>query len=212
VKLTLLPRAGRRILFFLKAKPTGPGSRGGKVLGYTKRGRAIYEDSGASPERHAGFELPDHGDAATMHRDVARDRWKTPEQMAHHNKMADYHVGEYNRENRRHLAEHAPTPEHLPEDHHSYFQHTPTTQHVPLGKFRPEPEHPGNLDKTKRYMGLARSGAIPKRAPIKAVANEDGSYSVGSKGHHTFHVAKEQGWRSLPVEIEKAGFEKAAGG
>lgn len=190
-------------LFFLKAHPTGPGSRGGKVLGYTKNGRPVYEDSGFSPERHAGFTIADHGDAATMHRDTARDRWKNPEERAHHNRMADYHLDEFRHEQRRYLAENVPTPKHLPEDHHGYFEHSPTTQHVPLEKFRPDPSRPSeSLDRTKRYMDLARRALIPKRLPIKARDNGDGTFAVGSKGHHTWHVAKEMGWKSIPVEVE----------
>jgi len=51
---------------FEKAGPKGPGSRGGKVIGYTQSGKAIYENS-HHVGRHRGWSKQDHSDAANAH-------------------------------------------------------------------------------------------------------------------------------------------------
>jgi len=52
---------------FRKAARKGPGSRGGKVIGYTKSGKPVYEGREADHPAHKNWTGQDHMDAAEKH-------------------------------------------------------------------------------------------------------------------------------------------------
>ena len=48
----------------------GEGSKGGKVVGHTKSGRAIYANKRASAYKH--FSIAEHSDAAGIHKELSK--------------------------------------------------------------------------------------------------------------------------------------------
>ena len=78
---------------------TGAGSRGGKVIGRTKTGKAIYMN--ASHSAHASFDHKEHKQAATVHSEKAetlrrysgspKERAGRKEQAAKHEESATQH-------------------------------------------------------------------------------------------------------------------------
>lgn len=68
VLLAQARRPGRRLLLKSQGElfgKKGEGSRGGRVIGHTKSGKAIYDKFGHAS--HAGFSSADHGDAVEAH-------------------------------------------------------------------------------------------------------------------------------------------------
>lgn len=59
----------------------GAGSRGGKVIGYTKSGKPIYEDA-KNPE-HKKFTTEDHNDAANLHSNGIKEDTKNRKGSSH---------------------------------------------------------------------------------------------------------------------------------
>ena len=49
----------------------GVGSRGGRVIGYTRSSKAIYSGHAAGHEHYADFSAKDHGDASYAHSEKA---------------------------------------------------------------------------------------------------------------------------------------------
>jgi len=82
--------------FFKKASENdiekgGEGSRGGKIIGHTKSGKAIYDT--ASHESHKDFTPEDHNDAYKIHHDqMFDDRDRTQ----HHRTQRDVHSSQSN--------------------------------------------------------------------------------------------------------------------
>ena len=49
-------------------KAKGEGSKGGKIIGHTKSGKAVYEKHNADHKEYKEFKVADHIDAAGIHR------------------------------------------------------------------------------------------------------------------------------------------------
>lgn len=83
----------------------GEGSRGGKIIGHTKSGKAIYENSRATHvipdgtsigDHYDSFSKQDHLDAAKLHREhkVMNARGGNPVSSKKHRQAQEYHQGE----------------------------------------------------------------------------------------------------------------------
>ncbi len=60
---------------YLAKARKGVGSRGGKVLGYTKSGLAVYQSKPARHSSYINFGKKDHGEAGEMHHKLAQKHW-----------------------------------------------------------------------------------------------------------------------------------------
>lgn len=69
----------------------GEGSRGGKVIGHTKSGKAIYENKKADHSDYKHFTAKDHSDAQQIHTDHG-----TKEEMGHWDKEVELRKHENN--------------------------------------------------------------------------------------------------------------------
>ena len=70
------------------------GARGGKVIGHTKSGKAIYADAKGKGDYHSNFTKEDHEDAAQHHRDLMRKHNEAGDGHLYHRQMAhrDTHI------------------------------------------------------------------------------------------------------------------------
>jgi hypothetical protein len=73
-------------------KSKGEGSKGGKVIGHTKSGKAIYEK--VDHPSHANFNSKDHGDAAELHYTLFM-KTKGAKSEGHYSQFSN-HVTAYN--------------------------------------------------------------------------------------------------------------------
>lgn len=97
--------------------------------------------------------------------------------------------------------------ERLPEDPRRYFKMTFDTEMIPLSKLRPEHKRPSGIERARTAMRLAYDGKIGRRDPITVAKTTQGNYSIVD-GNSTFAIAKENGWKKLPV-IVRRGFSVA---
>jgi hypothetical protein len=97
-------------------------------------------------------------------------------------------------------------PASLPEDHAKYFNVPENAKVVPLDKIvpsKPEQQSQKEAERGAKYMAAAANGEIEKRGPVTVSEQPDGSFKI-IDGNGTLTVAKNYGWKGLPVVVEKA--------
>lgn len=83
-------------------KSKGEGSKGGKVIGHTKSGKAVYETHNSTV--HQDFTQADHEDAVKIHRDKKKKIDKEPAAQGFHENQAQQHERFAKQENKKSLA------------------------------------------------------------------------------------------------------------
>lgn len=80
----------------------GEGSRGGKIIGHTKSGKAIYEK--AIHGSHEHFSSEDHAEAAKLHNKLSKEKYtKSAELTKKNNHQSSEESSDLYRQYRKHI-------------------------------------------------------------------------------------------------------------
>jgi hypothetical protein len=93
----------------------------------------------------------------------------------------------------------------LPDDPRRYFKIGLDAQLVSISKLRPSHRRKVGITRAQRAMDLAYKGQIGRRDPLSVKRSADGKTYEIVDGNSTYAVAKANGWKKLPVIIQKGG-------
>jgi hypothetical protein len=111
--------------------------------------------------------------------------------------------GEVDKAYAKRVVDHEPSPEHLPEDHDSYFKTKGSVKMdvANLKSAKSDEENAQGGENGPKRMRAAAEGRLGKRDPIKVTPNADGKTHTVVDGNGTLASVKKYGWKAIPTMV-----------